>query len=127
MNTGYIFTPTVLDHKVVDRWFKSNDKEGLQMARRLIKDEGLLCGGSSGYALAVALKAATVLEEHQRCVVILPDGIRNYMTKFVSDNWMEARDLLDTKSEERHWWWEMKVSNLIQKTCLTIGTISSLN
>lgn len=41
---GYDFIPTVLDRSVVDRWYKSNDKEALPMARRLIREEGLLCG-----------------------------------------------------------------------------------
>lgn len=41
---GYDFIPTVLDHKVVDKWVKINDKDGLPMAKRLIKEEGLLCG-----------------------------------------------------------------------------------
>ncbi|XP_026470149.1 cystathionine beta-synthase [Ctenocephalides felis] len=118
---GYDFIPTVLDHQVVDRWVKSNDKEALPLARKLIKDEGLLCGGSSGTALAVALKAAKDLNKNQRCVVVLPDGIRNYMTKFVSDNWMEARDLLETKSDAQHWWWDLKVSSLELKAPLTVG------
>ena len=39
----------------------------------------LFVGGSSGSAVACAIKAARDLEEGQRCVVILPDSIRNYM------------------------------------------------
>lgn len=41
---GYDFVPTVLDRTVVDQWYKINDKESLPLARRLIKEEGLLCG-----------------------------------------------------------------------------------
>lgn len=36
-------------------------------------------GGSSGTAMVAAVKAAKELKEGQRCVVILPDSIRNYM------------------------------------------------
>ncbi|XP_014244944.2 cystathionine beta-synthase [Cimex lectularius] len=88
---GYDFKPTVLDYSVVDSWVKVGDKESLLMARRLIQEEGLLCGGSSGSALVGALKACKKLKEGQRCVVILPDGIRNYMSKFVKDEWMKQR------------------------------------
>lgn len=41
---GYDFVPTVLDRSVVDLWIKTNDQESLPMARRLIKEEGLLVG-----------------------------------------------------------------------------------
>ena len=51
--------------------------------------EGLLCGGSSGAALCAALKEAANLNVGQKCVVVLPDGIRNYMSKFVNDEWMK--------------------------------------
>lgn len=41
---GYDFLPTVLDRSVVDLWIKTDDAESLPMARRLIREEGLLCG-----------------------------------------------------------------------------------
>ena len=41
---GYDFLPTVLDRSVVDKWYKCNDKETFSYARRLISEEGLLCG-----------------------------------------------------------------------------------
>ena len=90
----YDFVPTVLDRSMVDSWVKSDDAESFTAARELIKHEGLLCGGSSGSALASALKLAKNLPADKRVVVLLPDSIRNYMTKFVSDTWMEARGFL---------------------------------
>ena len=60
------------------------------MSRRLIKEEGLLCG-SCGSAMVAALKSATILNQNQKCLVILPDGIRNYMTKFPNDDWMRSK------------------------------------
>ncbi|KAJ9056732.1 cystathionine beta-synthase [Entomophthora muscae] len=92
---GYDFIPDVLDRSVVDEWIKSEDNESFLMARRLIRDEGLLCGGSSGTAMAAALKAAKSLKKGQRCVVILPDSVRNYMTKFLNDDWMKSNNFVD--------------------------------
>lgn len=86
---GYDFIPEVLDRDLIDRWIKTEDAPSFEMARRLIKEEGLLCGGSCGTAMYAALQAASELKEGQNCVVILPDGIRNYMTKFLSDDWMK--------------------------------------
>ena len=87
---GYDFIPSVLDRSVVDLWIKTDDEESFPMARRLIRDEGLLCGGSCGSAMAGAVKAAKQagMKKGDRVVVVLPDSTRNYMTKFLSDEWM---------------------------------------
>ena len=91
---GYDFFPKILDNSIVDEYVKVNDKDTFKIARSLIKDEGLLIGGSCGTATFAALEAAKSLKKGQNCLVILPDGIRNYMRKFVSDKWMEENDLI---------------------------------
>lgn len=106
---GYDFVPTVLDRKVVDKWYKSNDKDSFTMARRLIREEGLLCGGSSGATMHAALEAAKDLTKDQTCVVIFPDNIRNYMSKFLEDCWMEERFYKDSVNEHGHSWWNCKL------------------
>ena len=88
---GYDFFPDVLDNSLVDEYVKTEDEESFLMARRLIKEEGLLCGGSSGSAMIAALKTAAQLTTGQKCLVLLPDGIRNYMTKFPNDDWMKQQ------------------------------------
>lgn len=92
---GYDFVPDVLDRKLVDKWVKTRDRESFEIARKLIREEGLLCGGSSGTAVWAAIQAAKDLKEGQRCVVVLPDSVRNYMTKFLSDEWMIENQMMD--------------------------------
>ena len=89
------------------------------MARRLIKEEGLLCGGSSGASMYCAVQAALDLGPGQKCVVILPDGVRNYMTKFLDDQWCADRDIIEIK-EDTTWWADQKVSSLELSAPLSI-------
>src|SRR5690606_4372316 len=84
---GYDFIPDVLDRDLIDEWIKSNDRDSFRTARQLIRQEGLLVGGSSGAAVWAARQVAAKMKEGQRVVVILPDSIRNYLTKFASDAW----------------------------------------
>ena len=86
---GYDFIPKVLDRDLVDEWIKSEDRESFLMARRLIRKEGLLCGGSCGTAMWGAVEVAKRVGPGKRIVVILPDSVRNYMTKFMDDQWMK--------------------------------------
>jgi cystathionine beta-synthase len=97
---GYDFVPDVLDRDLVDEWVKTSDQPSFLLARRLIREEGLLVGGSSGSAMAAALQAAARLKAGQNCVVVLPDGVRNYMTKFVDDKWMRDNGFFQTKTVE---------------------------
>uniref|UniRef100_A0A915D841 cystathionine beta-synthase n=1 Tax=Ditylenchus dipsaci TaxID=166011 RepID=A0A915D841_9BILA len=88
---GYDFVPAVLDRSLVKEWVKTDDADSFTMARRLIREEGLMCGGSSGANVWAALQIAKRFKKGDRIVVILPDGIRNYMTKFLDDDWMKSK------------------------------------
>ncbi|XP_015259990.1 PREDICTED: cystathionine beta-synthase-like, partial [Cyprinodon variegatus] len=122
---GYDFIPTVLDRSLVYKWYKSSDKETFNMARKLIREEGLLCGGSSGSAMAAAVKMAQQLEEGQRCVVILPDSVRNYMSKFLCDQWMCEKGFLENPSEVKPWWWDLTIHSLHLSNPLIIAPFLS--
>jgi len=94
---GYDFFPEVLDNSLVDKYVKTADRESFLMSRRLIREEGLLVGGSSGAVVWAALQVADELEAGQRCLCILPDSVRNYMTKFLSDDWMSAQGFVEER------------------------------
>lgn len=97
---GYDFIPDVLDRDLVDRWIYVNDKESFLAARRLIREEGLLVGGSSGSVLVGAYEAIREEKGIRKALVILPDSIRNYLTKFINDDWMKEHGFLDEGDSE---------------------------
>merc|ERR1711907_648576 len=95
---GYDFIPRVLDRSddLIDHWIKGPDKESFLMARALLSHEGFMCGGSSGTAMHAAIKYC---QDHKigpdkTVVVMLPDNLRNYMTKHLNDDWMYERDYI---------------------------------
>ncbi len=92
---GYDFVPDVLDYDPIDEWVYVNDRDSFRMARRLIREEGLLVGGSSGTAVVGLIEAVRRHPGVRRALTILPDSIRNYLTKFVSDAWMREHGFLD--------------------------------
>merc|ERR1712000_739525 len=99
---GYDFIPDVLDRETVDKWYKTDDQESFFLARRLISEEGLLVGGSSGSAMAAMVSAVKDFgfKKGDVVVVILPDSIRSYLTKFADDDWLAANKLLPTNGIE---------------------------
>jgi len=98
---GYDFVPDVLEREAVDHWVKTRDAESFAFARELMRDEGLLVGGSSGSALAGAVRFLTSSEGAKfnrpdvAVVVVLADSVRNYMTKFLKDKWLIDNGFLD--------------------------------
>lgn len=96
---GYDFFPKVLENNLVDEYIKVSDRDSFITARQLIRHEGLLVGGSSGTAAWGAIQAAKSLKKGQRCLVILPDSIRNYLSKFADDKWMLAHGFGEKKTE----------------------------
>ncbi|KAF7560422.1 hypothetical protein G7046_g3718 [Stylonectria norvegica] len=99
---GYDFYPEVLDREIVDKWYKTDDQESFVLARRLISEEGLLVGGSSGSAMAAMLLAVKDFgfKKGDVVVVIMPDSIRSYLSKFADDDWLAANNLLPVNGIE---------------------------
>lgn len=88
---GEDFWPATFDPAVVDRYERVGDAESFAMTRRLAREEGLLVGGSSGMAVAAALRVARDLPAEAVVVVVLPDHGRGYLTKIFDDQWLRER------------------------------------
>jgi len=87
---GYDFIPTVLEQASADVWLKSNDHDSFKFARALIRHEGLCIGGSCGSAMHGAydyIKQAG-LGTDATVAVLFADSTRNYMSKFLDDDWL---------------------------------------
>jgi cystathionine beta-synthase len=92
---GEDFIPTATDFKVIDRVISCSDRAGLNMARRLAREEAIFTGGSGGMAAWVALEAARDLPADALLVVLIPDTGERYLSKVHNDEWMRDNHLLD--------------------------------
>ena len=97
---GEDFLPATLNFDVIDDVVQVTDREAFSMTRRLVREEGLFCGGSCGLAMAGAIKwlrsdAAAHLTEDDLVVVLLPDSGSRYLSKIFDDSWMRENGFLE--------------------------------
>lgn len=85
---GEDFLPSTMDIRVVDAIERAGDRESFLWARQLVRQEGIFAGGSSGSAIAGAIKYCRKLSGDRLAVVILPDSGSRYLSKFYDDKWM---------------------------------------
>ena len=97
---GEDFLPSTLDLSVIDDVIRIGDQESFLMTRRLVKEEGIFAGGSSGTAVAAALRYARNLEGDRLVVVVLPDSGSRYLSKIFNDDWMREHGYLHTAWSE---------------------------
>jgi cystathionine beta-synthase len=81
--------PAVLDLAVLDGAERVTDRESFAMAHRLVREEGLLVGGSAGTAVVAALRVAAAAALPGPVVVLLPDAWDRYQSKIFDPAWME--------------------------------------
>lgn len=93
---GEDFLPSTLDFSVIDATVQVSDRESFLMARRLVREEGLFSGGSSGTAVAGALHYALEHElgADKTMVVLLPDSGSRYLSKVFDDDWLRENGFL---------------------------------
>lgn len=91
---GQDFVPGTIHWEFVDEVIEVTDKDSFLTARQLTREEGIFVGGSSGTAMAGAMKLAERLSENDVIVVLLPDTGERYLTKMYNDDWMRENRFL---------------------------------
>lgn len=91
---GEDFFPSTIDLKILDEIIRVDDRECFLMTRDLVRLEGLYVGGSSGAAVAGALKYARQTQKEENIVVLLPDSASKYLSKIFNDDWMRENGFL---------------------------------
>lgn len=92
---GEDFLPSTMDLALLDDIVRVDDRECFLMTRELVRQEGLFAGGSSGAAVAAALKYAESSGRKENILVLLPDGAQKYLSKIFDDKWMRENGFLD--------------------------------
>jgi cysteine synthase A len=83
---GAGFVPEVLDKSIIDEIIQVSDDEAYETTRSIIREEGILCGVSSGANLFAAIKVAQRLGKDKKIVTVFPDTAERYLsTKLFSD------------------------------------------
>src|SRR5437588_5051211 len=108
---GEDFVPKTFNSQLVDEWIRVSDAESFHAARSLARREGLLLGGSSGTAVAAALRFAQRLTAEHLVVALCADTGRNYLSKFFDDSWL-AENKLTTATDIPH-----SIGDLLKYRC----------
>jgi cystathionine beta-synthase len=104
---GEDFLPSTLDLSMIDEVIRVGDRESFLWTRRMVKEEGIFCGGSSGTAVAAAVRYAQNLTPDRLVIVLLPDSGSRYLSKVFDDKWMRENGFLEAE------WGETPISEVL--------------
>ena len=95
--------PPNCDLKIMDDWVKFTDKDAFDIGRRLMRQEGIMCGGSAGGVVWSALDYAkkNKLTKDKTIICFLPDTGRNYLTRFINNEWLLEYGFIDEAEYRR--------------------------
>lgn len=91
---GDEFLIETADFSVIDEIVQISDRDAFHMTRRLVREEAVMAGGSSGAALCGVFNVAADLPKGTRVVTLFPDSASRYLSTIFNDEWMKARNLL---------------------------------
>ena len=95
---GEDFVPSITDLDLVTKAYSISDKEAFNVARDLLKKEGVLVGSSTGTLVATALEWCREQKEPKRVVTFACDHGSQYLGKMFNDYWMLDQGFMDCDS-----------------------------
>ena len=91
---GQEIIPENVHMKYIDEIINVTDRDSFQLARKLGREEGIFCGGSTGTIAHAALQVARGADRDAVIVFIVCDTGERYLTKFQSDEWLKEKRML---------------------------------
>jgi len=89
--------PENVHFQYIDKIINISDKDSFNAARRLTKEEGIFCGGSTGTIVHVALETAKHCSKDDVIVFIVCDTGERYLSKVHNEDWLKLNRMLDTE------------------------------
>ncbi len=90
--------PSIANFQWIDEIYNVSDKDSVEMCRRLSREEGIFCGGSTGTIAHTAVEIARDLDENAIVVFIVCDTGERYLSKYHNERWLRERKLLNPRS-----------------------------
>ena len=94
--------PANVRFEFIDRIINVTDQDSFSAARKLSKEEGIFCGGSTGTNVWATLELAKELDESAIVVFIVADTGERYLTKMHSEEWLRDKRMLSPEFKSLH-------------------------